>query len=100
MFDDITALHAAVTAAAPAGEYLIGGGVSQAVFDCDRNQTFLKHMLATAPALMNRWDAVSVHAYRSPACTIDGSFDPETALDPFARTWATIRRYTPPSRAR
>jgi hypothetical protein len=100
LFDDRASLHVAVTAAAPPGEYLIGGGVSQAVFDCDRNQTFLKHMLATQPSLLERWDAVSVHAYRSPACTTDGSMDPETVLSPYNRTWATIRQYTPPHRTR
>lgn len=42
VFENITQLHLAVTAVAPQSEYLIGGGVSQAVFDCDHEQTFLE----------------------------------------------------------
>ena len=98
IFRDITDLHLAVTAAAPDSEYLIGGGVSQAVFECDKSQTFLQYLLS-APALLERWDAVSVHAYRDPSCT-DGTFDPETAIESFAATFGRIRRETPKTRQR
>ena len=53
LFADITALHLAVTTAAPATEYLIGGGVSQAVFDCDRDQTFLEYLDLTPANILD-----------------------------------------------